>query len=181
MKLAQALLLATSMSALSACKPAPPAPEPADKNVAMQCLQKGDVACAEANLRGYLKQYPDDSGTAAVLAIVLSQAGKHREALPYFAKAVGAGHATYDIFANYARSLEATGDLDGAIDNNRKALAIVPNLVDVRSDHARQLEHSGKPQEAIDLLMEFDDQLVEQGQRRYFEVQVAEIKARMDK
>jgi tetratricopeptide (TPR) repeat protein len=179
MKIAPALLFAASLCTLTGCKPAAPVPEPADKNVAMQCLQKADLACAEANLRGYLKQYPADTETAGVLAIVLSQAGKHREALPFFATAVGAGHATYDLFANYARSLDATGDLEGAIANNRKSLAIVPSLVDVRGDLARQLVRSGKPEEAIQLLMEFDDQLVEQGHPRYFAVQVEEIKARM--
>jgi Tfp pilus assembly protein PilF len=181
MKTGNALLLSVGMAMLSACKPAPPVPEPASKPAAMACLQKGDLPCAEANLTGYMKQYPDDSDTAAVLAIVLSQSGKHREALPFFVKAVAAGQNTYDVYANYARSLDAMGDLDGAIANNRKALEIVPSLVDVRSDLAGELVRSGKPEEAVALLMEFDDQLVEQGHPRYFPVQIAEIEAGMKK
>jgi tetratricopeptide (TPR) repeat protein len=175
----RSLVVAGVVALLPACKPAPPVPEPASKPTAMACLQKADLPCAEANLRGYMKQYPADSDTAAVLAIVLSQSGKHKEALPFFAQSVAAGESTYDLYANYARSLDITGDLAGAMENNRKALAIVPNLVDVRGDLARQLVRAGKPDEAIALLQEFDDQMVEQGHQPYFAVQVDEIKARM--
>jgi tetratricopeptide (TPR) repeat protein len=181
MKFTQALIVAIGLSALSACKPPPPKPEPASKDVAMKCLQANDLACAEANLRGYLKQYPTDSETTAILAITLSQAGKHREALPFFAKAAEAGQSTYDFFAWYARSLDASGDLDGAIAINRKALQIVPSLVDVRGDLARQLVRSGKPTEAIELLKSFDDELVSQGHPPYFTVQIEGIEAGMKK
>ena len=181
MKFTRALLIAVGLCALSACKPTPPAPEPASKDVAMKCLQAGDFACAEANLRGYLKQYPTDSDTTAILAIVLSQAGKHREALPFHARAVEAGEATYDIFAWYARSLDATGDLAGAMTYNRKALQMVPSLVDVRSDLAQQLVRSGKPEEAIALLREYDDDLAGKGHPPYFTVQIAGIEEAMKK
>ena len=113
MKLAYAVLIGTL--ALAGCQKAPPAPEPASKDTAMTCLRDNDLPCAEANLRGYLKQYPTDSESTAVLAITLTKAGKHRESLPFYDTAVKAGQVTYDLFAFYARSLDATGNLDHAI------------------------------------------------------------------
>ena len=181
MKFTQALLVAAGMFALSACKQAPPAPEPASKDVGMTCLRANDLACAEANLRGYLKQYPTDSETTAVLAIALTEAGKHREALPFYARAVEAGEATYDLFAYYAKSLDASGDLAGAMTYNRKSLEIVPSLVDVRGDLARQLVRNGQPDEAIRLLREYDDELVHQGHSPYFTVQIEGIEEAMKK
>jgi tetratricopeptide (TPR) repeat protein len=122
---------------------------------------------------------PQDSESAAVLGITLTRAGKHREALPFYASAVKAGESTYDLFAGYALSLDASGDLANAITYNRKALQIVPQLVDVRGDLARELVQTGKPQEALDLLREFDKELEAKGQPAYFTVQIQDIEARM--
>jgi Flp pilus assembly protein TadD len=181
MKIRQALVVAIWMSLLSACQPAPPEVEPASKDVAMTCLQANDLACAEANLRGYLKQYPTDSETTAILAIALTRAGKHREALPFYARAVEAGEATYDLFAFYAKSLDVSGDLAGSMTFNRKSLQIVPSLVDVRGDLARQLVRNGQPKEAIELLRSYDDDLKRQGHPPYFTVQIVGVEEGMKK
>jgi tetratricopeptide (TPR) repeat protein len=163
--------------ALAACEPAPPPePEPASKDEATVCLQRRDLPCAEANLRGYIKQYPNDSESTALLAITLTREGKHRESLPFYARAVAAGQVTYDLFAFYAKSLDATGNLDAAIMYNSKALQIVPGLVDVRGDLARQLVRKGKPDEAIALLKWFDAYLKQRGQGPYFTAQIAAIR-----
>lgn len=161
---------------LAGCEQAPPKPEPADKDLAMNCLRENDLPCAEANLRGYLKQYPTDSKSTAVLGIVLTREGKHREALPVYAKAVEAGEVTYDLFANYALSQDAAGDLNGAMASNRKALQLVPSLVDVRGDLARQMVRAGQAKEAVALLEWFDNDLKRKGHPPYFTVQIATIK-----
>ena len=166
-----------ALALLSACeKPQPPPPEPASAETAEDCYQRQDYACARANYAGYLKQYPNDTHAMAMLAFSLTRAGKHREALPYYQKVVAAGIGTYDLFANYALSLDATGDLDGAIKRNRQALEAVPNLVDVRGDLAQQLVRQGKRAEALELLQSFDRQLVKKGEIPYFTAQIAAIK-----
>lgn len=174
MKLVHAALLGALT--LAACEKAPPAPEPASKDTAMTCLRDNDLPCAEANLRGYLKQYPNDSESAAVLAITLTKEGKHNESLPFYDRAVKAGQVTYDLFAFYAKSLDATGNLDHAIYYNKKALQIVPSLVDVRGDLARQLVRKGQPDEAVALLKWFDADLKKKGQPPYFTAQIAAIR-----
>lgn len=161
---------------------APPAkPEPASLADGDSCLASRDYSCAAANYTGYLKAYPNDSNAQAKLGIALTRAGKHREALPAYAKAEEGGVVTYDLFANYAVSLDAAGDLDGAIKANRKALEIVPSLVDVRGGLARQLVRKGETTEAIRLLEGFDRDLKRQGHPPYFTAQIASIREKAGK
>lgn len=173
MKLSHAALIGALV--LAGCEKAPPEPEPASKDTAMTCLRDNDLACAEANLRGYLKQYPTDSESTAVLAITLTKAGKHRESLAFYDTAVKAGQVTYDLFAFYAKSLDATGNLDHAIYYNKKSLQIVPSLVDVRGDLARQLVRKGDAAQAVALLKWYDNDLKQKGHPPYFTAQIAAI------
>ncbi len=177
--LTRALIVGVMAATLTACEKPAPAPELASKDDGMECLRVNDMPCAEANLRGYLLQYPNDSQTAAVLAIGMTKAGRHKQALYYYNKAVQGGQATYDLYAFYAMSLDAVGDIDNAIAYNAKALKIVPGLVDVRGDMARQLVRKGKPDEAIALLKWYDAFLKKQGQSPYFTAQIAAIQEQM--
>ncbi|MBS0297759.1 MAG: retroviral-like aspartic protease family protein [Proteobacteria bacterium] len=146
---------------------------------AKACLRDEDLACAEADYIAYLKKYPNDADANAVLAITLTKDGRHKEALPYYRKAQSLGVSTYDFWASYAISLDATGDLDGAIAANQASLKIVPRLVDVRGSLANQLVRKGKKQEALELLESFDRSLVDQGSTPYFTDQIARIKQGM--
>lgn len=172
-----ALLSALAFTALAAaCAPAAPAaPPPASMADGDKCFGDRDYACAEANYRGYLKLYPQDVRANAVLGITLTRESKHHDALPYFQKAIDAGEGTYDLYANYALSLDATGDTEGAIKYNRRALDAVPSLVDVRGSLARQLAKQGKTDEAIKLLRDFDQHLVKLGEQPYFTAQIAAL------
>jgi tetratricopeptide (TPR) repeat protein len=142
---------------------------------AEQCLSYGQYACAEPKLKLYLKAHPDDVHAQALLAITDTRLGNHTEAIPLYRKVLDQGEGTYDLFAGYAISLDAVGELDESIKYNRRALEIVPNLVDVRGMLARQLVKQGKLQEARDLLQSFDDYLVKQGVRPYFTAQIMAI------
>ncbi|NEX94432.1 tetratricopeptide repeat protein, partial [Caulobacter sp. 17J65-9] len=144
---------------------------------AERCLRNGNIPCAEASYIAYLKQYPEDARANAMLAIVLTGDGRHKEALPYYRKADALGIDTYDFYANQARSLEATGDVDGAIKANYRALDIVPSLVDVRGSLADLLVRKGRADEAINLLESFDRSLEDQGHTPYFTAKAARIRA----
>ncbi len=143
------------------------------------CLRQGDISCAEADLYAYVNKYPNDSRATAMLAMTLTADGRHEEALPYYRRAESMGIGTYDFYANYAKSLDAMGDTDGAIAKNRMALDIAPTLVDVRGALANELVRKGRRQEAIDLLTEFDNQLEAEGQNPYFTAQIHRIKMQM--
>lgn len=168
-------LAGASTSAMAAAAAAPPA----SKVKGEACMRQQQLACAEANFKGYLKANPNDTRTRALLAITLTDAGKHAESLPVYEQVMAEGEGTYDLFANYAISLDATGKLEESMEWNRKTLELVPQLVDVRGTLARQLVRQGKREEAIALLEEFDAYLKEKGQNPYFTGQIIAIKASM--
>ncbi|MEH6697511.1 MAG: tetratricopeptide repeat protein [Brevundimonas sp.] len=171
------VILAVALG-LGACEPsggkAPP--QPASLEDGDRCFAARDWTCAAANYGGYLRTYPEDPTVNARLALARTRSGKHQEALPAYRKAEELGVVTYDLYAGYATSLEATGDLEGAIRANRKSLEIVPNLVDVRGALAAQLVRSGQRDEAIALLEEFDAYLKDNGRPPYFTAQIASIR-----
>lgn len=173
------LLAGLSAVALAACKPAPPAPMPADLNTGEQCFKDRRFGCAAQNFYGYLKLYPNDTHAIAMEAFSLTEQGAHKDAVYWYRKGAEAGIGTYDFYAYYARSLEALGDLDGAIKYNRRALDLVPQLVDVRGSLAQELVKQGKHQEAIDLLASFDRDLIKKGEQPYFAGQILAIKDQM--
>lgn len=166
---------------LAACggENAEPPPQPASLSDGDQCFADRNWNCAAANYNGYLQTYPDDPTVNARLAIARTRAGHHREAVPFYRHAESLGVATYDMYAGYAISLEATGDLDGAIRANERALEAVPSLVDVRGSLAAQLVRRGDPEEALALLEEFDAYLRQQGEAPYFSAQIAGIREQM--
>jgi clan AA aspartic protease (TIGR02281 family) len=143
------------------------------------CLRNHDLACAEADYRAYVRKYPEDGSAAAVLAIVLTQQGKHQDALPYYVRAMRSVAPTYDLHANYAVSLNATGRVDDAIGQNYAALKLVPTLVDVRGALANQLVERGRGKEAVSNLEGFDRWLVDQGEEPYFAGQIAQIRGKL--
>lgn len=175
------VILAVAMG-LSACEGAPPErPQPASLEDGDRCFANQDWNCAAANYNGYLQTYPDDPAVNAKLGMARTRAGHHREAVPFYRRAESLGVATYDMYAGYAISLEATGDLDGAIRANELALEAVPSLVDVRGSLAAQLVRRGDPEAALALLEEFDDHLRSVGQRPYFPAQIAAIREQMQR
>ncbi|HYE42925.1 MAG TPA: retroviral-like aspartic protease family protein [Caulobacteraceae bacterium] len=143
------------------------------------CLRNRQFMCAQADYIAYLKKYPDDPHPNAQLAILLTMDGRHKESLKYYAKAKSLGISTYDFHARHAESLEATGDLKGAMAANYAALEIMPNLVDVRGSLATQLVRAGRRQEALNLLETFDRSLADRGHPGYFGHRIDEIKRGM--
>jgi predicted aspartyl protease len=143
---------------------------------AAMCQRDGDLPCAEADLIAYTRKYPTEAKAFAMLAILLTQDGRHKEALYYYQKAEGMGVGTYDFDAGYARSLDATGHIDAAMTRNQAALALYPTLVDVRESLANELVRKGRGKEALDLLESFDRQLEDEGHPAYFTAQIRQIK-----
>ncbi len=128
-------------------------------------------------LRKYIAKNPNNPRAYGLLAMALSRSQKYEESIPFFQKRISFGSYGYDICAFYARSLDATGNINESIIWNKKALEFVPTLIDVRKTLAEQLVKTGKKQEAINLLQSFDDGREQKGQNRIFTAQIDSIKA----
>lgn len=135
---------------------------------ASKCLRSGDYPCAEENFRWLLEKKPNDVRIQANLAFSLTSQNKHANAISIYQKLITEGEGSYDLFAYYATSLSANGDIEDAITWNYRALSIVPKLVDVRGKLATLLVKQGRPYEALALLTSFDEQLVQQRRKPYF-------------
>jgi clan AA aspartic protease (TIGR02281 family) len=159
------LLLASTLLAACSREPATVLQE------AAEAMRTGNHEEAEEGFRWLLERTPGDAKLQANLAFALTQQGKHEEALPMYQALVAGGEGTYDLFAYYAKSLDGAGRVDDAIAWNYRALAIVPQLVDVRGDLAKLLVKHGRAFEALSLLASFDGQLEAQGRNAYFEGQ----------
>ena len=177
MKLSHALLAGALALSVAACQPAePPAPPPASKADAEDCYRKQDYRCAAINYYGYLKLYPNETDTRAIYAITLTKSGQHALSIAQYEMAMNQGAGAYDLFANYAISLDAVGKLDESMKWNRKTLELIPGLVDVRGTLAQQLVRQGKHDEAIKLLQDFDAYLKKNNHPPYFTAQIMTIK-----
>jgi len=165
---ASLLLTFVACLPLSGCEKTPPAELKSD---AQQCMQDNDLSCAERRWEEYLDVQPSDSSAVATLGIVQSEQGEDKDAVVNLQKAISQGEGTYDLFAAYARSLGRLGKTDEAIDWSYKALAIVPNLVDVRGELAKLLMQKQRPYEALGILSAFDERMRAGGQQAYFEGQ----------
>lgn len=146
---------------------------------AERCFRERDLPCAEADLIAYLKKYPKDGRATALLALTLTQDGRHKQAITYYSKADAMGVSAYDFYAGYARSLEAIGDLDGAIRKNQEALKLVPTLIDVRGALAEEMVRKGRGPEALQQLVDYDRQLEAEGYPPYFAAQIRRIRVRL--
>jgi len=147
---------------------------------AARCMQQGDYPGAEKNFRWLLRQNPDDTHLQANLAFALTaqdKRDKHDEAITIYGKLVSEGEGAYDLFANFAKSLNAVGREDEAITWNYRTLSVFPRLVDVRGDLAKLLVKNGRSYEALALLASFDNELEDRGANPYFKAQRIAISA----
>lgn len=141
------------------------------KRAVAPCLRARDYDCAQKNWTSYLRLRPTDTQAIANLGIVMNMRDDHAGAIVQFEKAIGMGEGTYDLFAYHADSLAKLGRTDDAIDWSYKALAVWPQLVDVRGKLARLLVAKQRHHEALALLAAHDDEARAQGQHARFEGQ----------
>lgn len=171
-------------------QPPPPISQPSNAVSKNSCDNPNVDAIKQANdcylqnqfdktieiLKGYIAKNTSNPRAYGMLAMALSRSQRYEESIPYFQKRISFGGYGYDVSAFYAKSLDATGNINESIVWNKKALEFVPTLIDVRKTLAEQLVKVGKKQEAITLLESFDDGRVQKGQNRIFTAQIEAIK-----
>src|SRR5437867_2435144 len=163
--------LALWAAAAAACTAAHAVTADDYKNGVAPCMRVRAYECAETNWVNYIRLRPTDSNAIANLGIVMNLRDNHAGAVAQFEKAIDMGESTYDLFAYYADSLAKLGKTDEAIDWSYKALAVVPQLVDVRGKLAKLLVSRKRYYEALSLLAAYDAQAQARGLPAYFEGQ----------
>lgn len=123
---------------------------------ALACQQRGDLACADEVWTRYLQLRPEDSQARATLAAVKNHRDDHAGAVREFERSFSEGHGGYDVFTYYARSLVRVGRQQDAITWYYRALAVVPNLVDVRRELSKLLVGQQRHYEALSVLQALD-------------------------
>jgi tetratricopeptide (TPR) repeat protein len=86
-----------------------------------------DLAAAERTLRGLLKDRPDDRAARLLLARVLGERGRLKEAKELFEAALQADSKDQEAIRGLARVLVASGDAAGAARWLRKATDLRPD------------------------------------------------------
>jgi uncharacterized protein (TIGR02996 family) len=125
-------------------------------------LLTGDFASARGDSVGAIEGYSravelrsELDGAREKLATALLRAGRVAESVPHFAAAVAANPADRTLRANYAESLEQSGDVAGAEQQLRTLADQDPGSV-FRKRLARFYERIGQPQKAEQELRKLD-------------------------
>jgi len=142
---------------------------------ANECLVNRNYQEAIKILSAILKKNPSIARAQAMLGLSYAWQGEYELAIPEFEKAVKLGWSTYDLYAWYAKSLDATGKLGLSIKYNRAALRIAPWLVDVTGRLSEQLVATGHTDQAISLLKTFDAKQREAGKKEYFSDRINQL------
>jgi len=136
---------------------------------AVDCYGKNRYERAIELFKKHVARNKDDSLSLARLAISYTRLNRHEEAVPAYQNAIAKNWISYDFASLYARSLFAIGKKDEAIKWNRRALILAPECNDCRRDLAIQLKDTGKKQEALKLLKDYDSKRLQDGKKEVFQ------------
>ncbi len=143
---------------------------------ANECIINGNYEKGIEILTALTEKNKSNGRAFALLGISYSKLGRHEEAIKQFKKSMALGRASYQLYAFYAISSAAIGQLDDAIKYNREALKIVPDLLDVRKRLSEQLLTKGMKKEALELLENYDNEQRRLGKEEFFKENIKLIK-----
>lgn len=121
---------------------------------AVESFQKGDLAKAEATLRGVFRTQPGDPDALGVLAVVLDKEQKYAEAGEAYRRALARTPHSSALLNNYGNHLISSGKADAAREIFRKAIATDPHNANARLQLARMALDRKTPGEALQHLEE---------------------------
>ena len=103
---------------------------PARIDAALALHQAGRLVEAEQAYREILRVEPRHFDALHFLGVIHYQRGAHAEAVELIARAIAVSDAQPAAYSNLANALEALGEVDGALQSYRRALALKPDYVD---------------------------------------------------
>jgi tetratricopeptide (TPR) repeat protein len=121
---------------------------PAAISVALQSLQRGDMAAAETQAAQILRLYPQEPTSLMIAGLAAHARGKPETALEFLTRADAAAPGNPMILGNLGVVLRALNRLDEARVVYERALAADPRHFPTRANFARLLDQMGKLPEA---------------------------------
>jgi murein DD-endopeptidase MepM/ murein hydrolase activator NlpD len=143
---------------------------------ANSCYLEKDYSKVKGLLLEYISINKNNGRAYALLAASYTNLEMHPEAIKMFELAISKNWISYDTCALYARSLASLGLINESIKWNKKALELVPSLVDITKILAEQLENTGRIPEAIEILVNFDKKRLRDGKDELFEDQISTLR-----
>ncbi len=109
----------------------------------------GDLATAEAHYLGFLASQPNHAEALHMLAVLLHQTGRERQALSYFGQAFVQAPADARLHHNLGETLRTLGRHADAEACFRIAISFLPNFVEALASQGAALAEMGRLDEAI--------------------------------
>jgi tetratricopeptide (TPR) repeat protein len=109
------------------------------RNLGLSLVRQGKIVEARESFTEAVRRDPGDWAALHELAMIAGRQLRHREAAGLFRRVLSIRPDEPLVRVNLGHALEADGDLDAAIAEYRKALALRPGLVEARSALARAL------------------------------------------
>lgn len=125
------------------------------RKMGARCNTDGDLKCSKAVYARVVELDPSDRAALANLAMAESEIGLHAEAIQHFESYFAQGGRGVDAMFFLAKSHDARGDKESALQWCTQALSESANLVDVAEYAARLRLQLGRFQEAETFINDF--------------------------
>jgi tetratricopeptide (TPR) repeat protein len=123
------------------------------RSAAVAYAELGDLAAAYRLIRAAAEAAPDDPLYADTLNYMLvERLGDYRQALGLAQAALRKAPEDPDALARVGWLLDATGDVDGSVEQYQRAVALAPNRASLRADLGEALKNAGRYEESIEEL-----------------------------
>ncbi|MBI5660238.1 MAG: tetratricopeptide repeat protein [Nitrosomonadales bacterium] len=122
--------------------------DPISLHAALEHHRAGRLPQAQALYRQILQAAPDHADALHYLGAIASHDGRHRDAAELISRAIRI-HPSRAMHYNLGNALKALGDLGGAAESYRKALALKPDYAEAHVNLGNALKEQGKLEEAI--------------------------------
>ncbi|MBI5658775.1 MAG: tetratricopeptide repeat protein [Nitrosomonadales bacterium] len=123
-------------------------PDAAALQAALEHHRAGRLPQAQAIYQQILQAEPDHPDALHYLGAIASGEGRHRDAADLIGKAVRI-RPSRAMHYNLGNALKALGELDGAAESYREALALKPDYAEAHVNLGNTLQAQGKLEEAI--------------------------------
>ena len=117
---------------------------------AAACHRRGDLAQAEGLYRALLKRHGKDPQLRETLGLLLTQQGRHAQAIEQFQKLIAGGHRTASLYNSLSLALSAGGQDAESAEAAKTAARLEPDRPELQVNLGNRLKALGLMEQAIE-------------------------------